>query len=163
MDESFQHLLQGNADISVETDPSIVFTFPINAYPAPKLYEGRMDFNKHYYDVIGDMNDEEVECAKILDRMPETLYWVRNIERHPSCSFSLPTSTDNFYPDFVALLNDGRILCIEYKGAHLITNEDTNEKRIVGELWAERSGKRCLFLLIGKENLEASLISTVQR
>jgi len=132
-------------------------------YAAPKLYEGPIDFYKHYYDMIGDMNGEEAECAKIIDRMPETKYWVRNIDRHPICSFSLPTSTDRFYPDFIALLNDGRILCVEYKGGDRISNDDSKEKKIVGELWAERSNNKCLFLLIGKESMENSLLSIVSQ
>ena len=35
--------------------------------------------------------------------------------RQPN-SFWLQTSSDKFYPDFVALLNDGRVLVVEYKG-----------------------------------------------
>jgi len=34
-------------------------------------------------------------------------HWVRNIERQEQFSFWLPTSTDYFYPDFVAELADG--------------------------------------------------------
>src|SRR2546422_6508067 len=40
-------------------------------------------------------------------------YWVRNLERRPYWSFSLPTPTDRFYPDFVALLKDGHEIGIE--------------------------------------------------
>jgi type III restriction enzyme len=43
---------------------------------------------------------------------------VRNVERKPT-SFSLPTSRQRFYPDFVCQLNDERILVVEYKGSHL--------------------------------------------
>ncbi|MEM9083569.1 MAG: DEAD/DEAH box helicase family protein [Planctomycetota bacterium] len=161
MDESFQHLLQGTDDTAAETDPSIAFDFPLNVYPARRLYEGRITYAKHYYDVIGDMNAEEAECAQIIENLDETLYWVRNIERHPQCSFFLPTSTDNFYPDFVALLKDGRVLCIEYKGADRISNDDTKEKRMVGELWAERSNGKCLFRLVGKEDAEGIINSAV--
>lgn len=161
MDESFQHLLQGTDDAMAETDPSIAFDFPLNVYPARRLYEGRVTYAKHYYDVIGDMNPEEAECARIIDSLEETLYWVRNIERHPQCSFFLPTSTDNFYPDFVALLKDGRVLCVEYKGADRISNDDTKEKRMVGELWAERSNGKCLFRLVGKKDAEGEIKSAV--
>jgi len=48
---------------------------------------------------------------------------------------------------FVAELVDGRILVIEYKGEHLWTNDDSKEKRAVGELWAERSGGKCIFVM----------------
>jgi type III restriction enzyme len=46
----------------------------------------------------------------------------------------LRTSSDKFYPDFIALLNDDRVLAIEYKGAHIATAADAKEKQLVGEL-----------------------------
>lgn len=55
-------------------------------------------------------------------------------------------STDCFYPDFVARRKmDASV--VEYKGAHLWTNDDSKEKRAVGELWATRSKGKCLFVM----------------
>ena len=62
-------------------------------------------------------------------------------------SFWLQTSTDKFYPDFVALLIDGRMLVVESKGEHLWSNDDSKEKRTVGDLWADRSKGQCLFVM----------------
>ena len=70
---------------------------------------------------------------------------VSMIERQPQHAFCLPTSTGSFYPDFVALLNDERILVVEYKGAHL-DNEDSRKKELIGKVWAEKSGN--LFLMV---------------
>ena len=70
-----------------------------------------------------------------------------NFRGGPESSFWLQTSTDKFYPDFVALLTDGRFLVVEYKGEHLWSNDDSKEKRAVGALWADRSGGRCLFIM----------------
>jgi len=64
----------------------------------------------------------------------------------------LQTSSDKFYPDFIALLNDGRILVVEYKGSHLVTAADAKEKQLIGDLWADRSKGQALFLMI--ENRE---------
>jgi type III restriction enzyme len=161
MDESFQRLLHGNDHAWAETDPSISFSFPLDLYPARSLYEGRIAFTKHYYDVIGDMNPEEAECARIIDGLDEVRYWVRNVERHPLCSFSLPTSTDKYYPDFLAVLKDDRVLCVEYKGADRISTDDTKEKRMVGELWAARSAGRCLFCLVGKADADGKIRTLV--
>jgi type III restriction enzyme len=88
-------------------------------------------------------------------------YWVRNIERS-NYSFFLPTSTDKFYPDFVALLTDGRILAVEYKGEHLLSNDDTKEKENIGKFWQEKSNGKCLFLLSSKENLEQQIIDKIK-
>ena len=50
-----------------------------------------------------------------------------------------------FYPDFVALLNDGRIFVIEYKGAIYV--DASQEKKNIGERWEEKSDNKALFLL----------------
>jgi len=68
------------------------------------------------------------------------------VEWQPS-SFWLQTSTDKFYPDFVAELKDGRMLVVEYKNEKDWSNDDSKEKRAVGDLWADRSGGRCLFAM----------------
>ena len=63
----------------------------------------------------------------------------------------MPTATDKFYPDFVALLNDGRYLVVEYKGAHIAEGSDTAEKRTVGELWERRSDGKGMFLVVERQ------------
>ena len=82
-----------------------------------------------------------------MDQLHAIKYWVRNLERRPESSFWLQTATDRSYPDFVALLHDGRILVVESKGEVYWTNDDSKEKRAVGELWAERSEGSCLFVM----------------
>ena len=65
-----------------------------------------------------------------------------------SCSTpSRRRPTDKFYPDFIGELTDGRILVVEYKGADRWSNDDSKEKRAVGELWADRSQGKCLFIM----------------
>jgi type III restriction enzyme len=131
------------------------FTFRPNQYPArPPFYAGRFRFKKHYYPIIHDLREkradgtpaEEFVCARAIDTHPAVKHWVRNVEREERFSFWLPTATDYFYPDFVAELNDGRVLVVEYKGAHLL-NKDTDEKDQIGRQWAASSGGKCLFLM----------------
>jgi len=55
-----------------------------------------------------------------------------------------------FYPDFVAKLNDGRILVVEYKGGHLASADDAQEKQNIGALWEAKSGGKALFLMAVK-------------
>ena len=69
--------------------------------------------------------------------------------KHPE-SFWLPTVRGKFYPDFVALLEDGRLMVVEYKGSHIAESPDTSEKRTVGELWERKSDGMCLFLIAEK-------------
>lgn len=131
------------------------FEFFDNMYPNELLYRGRYKFAKYYLgannvpNFDGGVDGEEFQCAKAIDTNKNVKYWIRNVAKHPN-SFWLPTSTDKFYPDFVAMLNDGRILVVEYKGAHLIDNADTREKKQIGDLWQAKSGGKGLFLVAEK-------------
>ncbi len=158
--EAYQQMLLPGAATPLEAspDPKVCFTFPMNAYPALRLYSGPIHFSKHYYDNKSDMNDEEAACAAIIDSLPQVEYWVRNLERD-SYSFWLPTPTDKFYPDFVAKLLDGRYVVVEYKGAFWSDSADTREKQAIGELWAARSAGLCRFLVVGKADMETALRS----
>lgn len=48
------------------------------------------------------------------------------------------------------MLNDGRILVVEYKGKHLIDSADTKEKLAIGKLWESKSAGKGLFLMAEK-------------
>jgi len=127
------------------------FEFKNGMYDILIPYTGKYKFTKHFLGnkKIAVMNKEETECAQVIDALDETEFWLRNIE-NKSASFKLPTSTDFFYPDFVAKLKDNRILVVEYKGAFLATNEDTKEKDIIGRIWEEQSDGKALFLIVEK-------------
>jgi type III restriction enzyme len=147
----------------VEPDWRHPHVFEPGDYPAPagSRYGGRWQFKNHYYPVIANLKNEgeEFDCARLVDRHPRVKRWVRNLERDPG--FWLPTSKNRFFPDFVAELHDGRVAVIEYKGA-LLRNEGLEiEKRQVGELWALKSGGKCVFRFVylddeGK-NMQAQL------
>ena len=47
-------------------------------------------------------------------------------------------------------MEDGRLLVVEYKGAHLADGPDTSEKRVIGEIWARKSGGKGVFLIAEK-------------
>ena len=94
---------------------------------------------------------EEFQCAQAVDSLPEVKFWLRNVARHPQ-SYWLPLASGKFYPDFVAELNDGRFMVVEYKGALLAGpgNDDTNEKRTIGQLLESSSGGKALFIMVEK-------------
>lgn len=148
--QSFQNLLFGRGDAQLAHDPAWTFQFRKGRYPVRQAYEGRWDFKKHYYTQIAKLKSEgeEFECAKALDREEAVKHWVRNLEQVPEFAFWLPTATDYFYPDFVAELNDGQLLVVEYKGDAYATNDDSREKRLVGERWAQTTGQR--FVMVEK-------------
>ena len=158
--QAYQRMLLPDAAEPLEVSPEVCFAFPLNVYPATTWYTGPMRFHKHYYQNVAHMNDEEAECAATIDSVPEVEYWVRNLERD-RFSFWLPTPTDKFYPDFVALLKDGRYLVVEYKGQHFLDTADTKEKKTIGALWQARSSGKCLFTLVSKGNLGQVLRTAV--
>jgi len=143
-------LLDGSA---LAVDDAWAVDFRTSIYEPGWLYEGEFKFKKHYFGSRpGELTEataagaltEEFRCAQFLDDHAEIEFWMRNIPRKAS-SFRLLTPDGWFYPDFVCKLKDGRILVVEYKGAHLM--EGAAMKRAVGAVWQRRSGGRGLFVM----------------
>ncbi len=140
----------------VEVSFDHAFAFREDMYRDQRRYRGRWKPRKHFlgadrvpaFDGVDD--GEEVRCAQALDSLPGLECWVRNAARDPA-SFWLPTAAGRFYPDFVARLDDGRLLVVEYKGAHIVDGPETAGKRAVGALWERESAGKCLFLMAEKE------------
>ncbi|MBE6084256.1 MAG: restriction endonuclease subunit R [Selenomonas ruminantium] len=133
--------------------PTVQMAFRPGHYPAKSFYRGKVKFQKHFYATIGELDSkDEVMCAQYIDANPKVETWVRNIPRDMTNSFWLPTHEDNFYPDFVVKLKDGRVAAIEVKGGHLVTNEDSREKDMIGRVWADASDGKCLFLMATLKN-----------
>jgi type III restriction enzyme len=144
--QTYQRMLLPEFETPLEVDPAFCFMFDNNRYPASRFYDGPFKPNKHFYLNPGEMNGEEAECAVFIDGLDEVEYWVRNLDRE-DYSFWLQTSTDKFYPDFVVRLKDGRIFVVEYKGADRWSDDDSKEKRLIGEVWERLSKGRCLFIM----------------
>ncbi|RDI59183.1 DEAD/DEAH box helicase [Microvirga subterranea] len=154
--KAYSHYLfapEAKASITFDTP----FIFRDGMFGDQRTYRGRWRPNKHFLgpDNVpafdGTEQGDELKCAQALDGLAEVKYWIRNVSQHPN-AFWLPLASGKFYPDFVALLNDGRLFVVEYKGAHLADegNKNTNEKRTVGRLWESLSGGKGLFLMAEK-------------
>lgn len=159
---AYQQMLLPGCESPLEVDPSFCFTYDSVNYPAARFYEGPIRFPKHYYLQPAYMNSEEAQCAAFLDNRAEVDCWVRNLERS-DYAFWLPTSTDRFYPDFVAELKDGRILVVEYKGELWTDTADTREKAMIGSIWEARSKGRCIFRIVSKRDFEAQVIEAIRK
>lgn len=166
--KAFQQFLLPGSALSV-TEQAVI-NFKTMYYEPSNIYTGSFEFKKHYFGSRpGELAEtsadgkltEEFKCAQYIDQLKEVAFWVRNLPRK-STSFRLQTSTDWFYPDFICQLNDGRILVVEYKGAHLYSAVDAEEKRAVGAVWAARSGGKCLFVM-PKNNEFSAIISEIQK
>lgn len=142
--------------------PNITKIFKSDFYPAKSFYNGRVQFQKHFYSTIGKMDsDEEIRCAQLIDANPKVETWIRNIDSEPLYSFWLPTYKGRFYPDFVVKLTNGTYAAIEYKGEGYKTNDDSREKNLVGDIWKLKGGGK--FLMATKRddrgrNLETQIL-----
>ncbi|NUO53566.1 MAG: DEAD/DEAH box helicase family protein [Polyangiaceae bacterium] len=143
-----QSLFSEAAAVQVVPEMALRMDDP-SRYSPNWLYEGAYRFRKHLFPHVGELKEtgEEQDCAIRIDEHPLVATWVRNISNRPQTSFWLQTSTDRFYPDFVGELADGRVFVVEYKGTDRWTDDDSREKRAVGELWAAASGGRCVFVM----------------
>jgi type III restriction enzyme len=139
---------------ALETSFNYSFNYDPGNYRADWFYEGGYHWSRHYYPRPGELKSdgEEFNCAVGLESQPEVLYSVRNIAGQKLASFSLPTATDLSYPDFVAALENGRTLVVEYKGEHISDTADTLEKRSVGEKYEDHSKRKALFLMAVSED-----------
>lgn len=150
-------------DSSLVVTDAKTINFAAMTYEPGWLYEGGFQFKKHYFGgKPGELKEkradgqltEEFQCAQYLDALPEMKFWARNLSRRTT-SFRLQTSTDWFYPDFIAMLHDGRVLVVEYKGRAWSEMKDSDEKRDLGAVWESRSNGKCLFIMPDGPDLEA--------
>ncbi len=168
LDRACQEMLfPDNEHPAAAVSDDYTFEFPPNGY-APGRYDegeyGHYRFKKHYYGQIGAFdNTEEFECACWLDQQAEKgriQFWLRNPVRRAGSSFFLQKADGRFYPDFICKLPDGRILIVEYKGAHLWTTDKVEADRAIGGLWASLSNGRGRFVMVKERNwaaIEAAL------
>ena len=160
-----RHLFAAGAKPEISFDHA--FSFEDGMYRGRPRYRGRWRPRKHFLGIDcvpafdGAEDGEEFVCAQIIDSLPGVKFWIRNVARDRA-SFWLPTSGGRFFPDFVALLEDGRLLVVEYKGAHIAEGRDTAEKRAVGELWERESGGTGVFVLaeksVGDKDTRAQIV-----
>jgi type III restriction enzyme len=166
----FQNFLLPDSALTVSDNYTMNFKDMI--YEPSWLFEGSYQFKKHYFGARpGELREittnrdltEEFKCAQYLDQLPQIEYWARNLARKAK-SFRLRTSTDWFYPDFIARLTDGRVLAIEYKGTHLYEGSDADEKRAIGAVWESRSDGHCLFIMptVGNLSMIANKINELR-
>lgn len=152
--QGVQMFLEGLGEPLVSDESA--FRFEPYFYNAASYYSGSFRPNRHYYMRMGKLNNFEVECARIIDGLPEVETWVRNGEAMPG-NYSLPTSKGNFFPDFVAKLRDGSVFVIEAKGR---VDEYDREKDNIGRRTAEVSGGKMRFVMVWQDDKDGRDVAT---
>lgn len=159
---AFQASLFGPTPLRLRVTESHALSLSPDTYVFNKIYTGAYQFRKHLFEVVGDLESsgEEFECACQIDSHPSVRKWVRNTDSRPKSSFWLQTPFGKFYPDFLAFLQSGEVVAIEYKGTHLYSADDATLKRQVGAVWADLSEGKARFVMLNGpewEVLRASL------
>ena len=116
------------------------------------------EFNKNYYSKVDKLNREEKEFLERLDldTLPNIKFWIRNRERQDPF-FLQGWQRNKFYPDFIAVTQNNNIIALEWKGEHLLTNEDTKYKEELGKIWESLGNGKLHFFLVSKGNIEETL------
>lgn len=116
------------------------------------------DFNKNYYDKVDKLNGEELSFIQRLDldTLPNIKFWVRNREKTDPF-YIQGWKKNKFYPDFIAVTKKGNIIALEWKGEDRVSNEDTEYKTKIGEIWAGLSTNKLFFFLVHNGNIEEIL------
>jgi len=143
--QRFLSLLEDEERLSA--DERLQRVFSSGHYSWDWQYNGYVSLPKHFFPQIGNLKSqgEEFECANfIANELEGVKDWIRNVDRKPG-AFSLPTSKHRFYPDFLVRMENGNIVVVEYKGAHLYG--DQAEKRRIGDVWAKRAGAKFRFVM----------------
>ena len=115
-------------------------------------------FNKSYYEKVDKLNKEEnlfVERLD-LDSLPNIKFWIRNKEKKDPF-YLQGWQRNKFYPDFVALTNKGVTLALEWKGEHLMSNEDTEYKEAIAAIWETLGKGKTKFFIVNNKNIEEVL------
>ena len=116
-------------------------------------------FNKSYYKKIDKLNSEEKNFIERLDldTLPNIEYWVRNREKKDPF-YVQGWQRNKFYPDFVAVTKKGNIVALEWKGEDRVSNEDTQYKEIIAQIWEKLGKSKLHFFLVHNKNIEETLL-----
>lgn len=109
------------------------------------------NFDKHLYEKVGKMNQEELDFSHKLDDLENIQWWFRNPEM--SGFYIQGWKRYKFYPDFIAKTKKGNYIILEYKGEHLIGSEDSDYKESIGKIWQKINGKNYYFEMVTKVNI----------
>lgn len=115
-------------------------------------------FNKNLYENIDKLNNEELGFVTRLDldALPNIHFWARNREKVDPF-FIQGWRKGKFYPDFVAVTKNGNTIALEWKGEDRISNDDTEYKVEIGQIWEVLGNGKLYFFLVHNGNIEEVL------
>ncbi len=73
-------LIAGESPRELETSFELPGVLTEQSYCPYRQYRGTFDLTKHAFTLIGEMGDEESQCAKRINDHPNVKRWIRNLE-----------------------------------------------------------------------------------
>lgn len=100
--------------------------------------------NSLYEAERNDMDSLEIRALnQVIACSESVLWWHRNEERK---GFVI-NGYINHYPDFIVMLQSGRLLLVEIKGDYL-DNTDTDRKLKLGRAWQNKAGEQYRYFMV---------------
>lgn len=122
----------------IQCMPSFQFKQTISPALATSVYP-----NSLYTAEDGDLNKHEKKVIFEISSRANVKWWHRNISRR---EFQINGAV-HAYPDFIVMLDNGKILMVEPKGDDH-DNYESKEKAKLGAKWAELSGKQYKYYMV---------------
>lgn len=107
-------------------------------------------YTKTLYEAEGKMNGFEERFALRLSAQDNVLWWHRNPERGGGFCIN---GFINHYPDFIIMLNSGKIVLVETKG-EMLKNDDSRQKIELGAAWTNATSKEFRYCMVFDEGVE---------
>lgn len=98
---------------------------------------------KSLYQAEEEMNNLEWSVVKELTSLSNVKWWHRNIARR---GFRI-NGYMNHYPDIMIMLQGGRLILVETKGAFL-KNDDSRQKLKMGHAWQNAAGSQYRYYMV---------------
>lgn len=114
--------------------------------------------NGLYTEEDGDINDFEYAVIKEVSNLRNVVFWHRNPERKNGFGIN---GFLNHYPDFIVVLESGRIVMLETKGGDR-DNSDSKRKLELGTLWANKAGDNYRYYMVFSSPKLDGAITTAQ-
>ena len=141
--QKFNHLLETG---QIECLPSFRLKREIN----PGTPFGLL--SKSLYTSEQAINNFERKVIEKVSALPNFRWWHRNMDRLEFCINGFL----NHYPDFIVMTNSGKVVMIETKGEHLVSNDDSRAKAELGKIWQAQAGGRYRYYMVGEYDVASN-------
>lgn len=122
----------------IQCMPSFQFKQTISPAIATSIYP-----NSLYTAEDGDLNKHEKKVIFEISSRKNVKWWHRNISKR---EFQINGAV-HAYPDFIVMLDNGKILMVEPKGDDR-DNDESKEKAKLGAKWAELAGRQYKYYMV---------------